>query len=242
MATLKPILYLQTDPKWANHDYSAQGEKTTIKAEGCGIACSAMVIASLADKKVTPMDTAEWSKSHGYKAKGQGTYYSYFKPQFDAYGLQCKMLSSSNLYHTPNAFVHKTALDAIQNGNWVIAVMGKGNWTTSGHYVLWYGMEGNHVLINDPWSTKKAQTYADYSLFRNEVKYYWVITVPEKYKKHKGDEEVVTQDTIIVNDKEYTVSMIKKDNYTYIKTRDIANILGLEVYSEGKIPALKTKK
>ena len=235
----KPILYLQSDSKWGNHDYSAPGEKTTIRAEGCGIACSAMAIASLADNKVTPVETAEWSKAHGYKAKGQGTYYAYFKPQFAEYGIECYMLNSKNCYHDPNADCHKKALQAIENGDWVIAVMGKGNWTTSGHYGLWYSMNGNNVLINDPWSTKKAQTDAPYTQFRNEVKYYWVIKMPKKFKE---DDEVVKEDVVIVNDKEYTVSMIRKDGVTYLKTRDIANILNFDVSNEGRIPKLDSKK
>lgn len=236
---MKPILYLQSDSKWANHDYSAPGEKTTIKAEGCGIACSAMVIASLVDKKVTPVTTAEWSKAHGYKAKKQGTYYAYFKPQGAAYGLEIEMVSTVNSYHNPSAEAHKKALSAIEAGHWVIACMGKGNWTTSGHYVLWYDMEGNNVLINDPWSTKKAQTNASYELFRNEVKYYWIVKMPKKYME---DDEVVKEDVILVDGKEYTVSMIRKDGLTYIQTRDIADILNLDVSNAGRIPKLDTKK
>jgi len=184
---MKPILYLQSDPKWANHDYSASGEKTTIKAEGCGITSMAMVIASLADKNVTPVTTAEWSKSHGYKAPHQGTYYSYFKPQGQQYGLKIAQIVGASSYHNPNSETHKKALEAIKTGNWVIACMGKGNWTTSGHYVLWYGMQGNKVLINDPWSTKTAQTCADYNLFKNEVKYYWIVEVPDKFKEEDDD-------------------------------------------------------
>ena len=106
---LEPILYMQTDDRWENNDYSAKGEKTTIKAEGCGIAYSAMVIASLADKKVTPEVTAKWSLEHGYKAPHQGTYYSYFKPQMAAYGIKCNMMNSVNCYGKPNAEVHKQA-------------------------------------------------------------------------------------------------------------------------------------
>ena len=78
----KPVMYYQTDPAYADHDYSAKGEKTTIKAEGCGVACSAMVISSITGKKVTPIDTAEWSKSNGFKAPHQGTYYAYFIKTF----------------------------------------------------------------------------------------------------------------------------------------------------------------
>jgi len=35
--------------------------------------------------------------------------------------------------------------------------------------------------------------------------------------------------------------MIRKNGVTYLKTRDIAKILGLSVSSKGKIPVLKNK-
>ena len=76
-----PVSYLQTDRRWASNNYSAPGESTNIGRSGCGIACTAMVIASLADPSVTPEYTAKWSMAHGYKAKNQGTYYSYFRPK-----------------------------------------------------------------------------------------------------------------------------------------------------------------
>ena len=61
------------------------------------------------------------------------------------------------------------------------------------------------------------------------------------YIEYEKDDEVVEKDKIIVNDKEHTVSMIRKDGVTYIKTRDIANALNLEVSNKGKIPVLKAK-
>ena len=190
---MKPVLYMQNDPKWASHDYSAPGEKTTIKAEGCGITCAAMVIATLADKNVTPVTTAEWSKKRGYKAKGQGTYYSYFKPQGAAYGIEITMLNSSNIYGSPASKFHELAKAAVDRGDLVIACMGKGNWTTSGHYVLWYGMEGGKVQINDPWSNKPAQTNGDFNLFKSQVKFYWVVNVPDELK---GDEDMKRYNTL----------------------------------------------
>ena len=180
---MKPILYMQNDPKWASHDYSAPGEKTTIKAEGCGITCAAMVIATLTDKNVTPVTTAEWSKKRGYKAKGQGTYYSYFKPQGAAYGIEITMLNSANIYGSPASKYHELAREAIERGDLVIACMGKGNWTTSGHYVLWYGLRAGKVQINDPWSNKPAQTNAEFNLFKSQVKFYWVVKVPDEFKE-----------------------------------------------------------
>lgn len=190
MAKIDPILYMQTDPRWANNDYSAPGEKTTIKAEGCGIACSAMVIASLVDKNVTPADTAKWSLSHGYKALRQGTYYSYFKPQFAAYGLKCEMLNSKNCYHDSSASCHKKAKQALEDGDWVIAVMGVGDFTSSGHYVLLYRIDGNDVLIRDPYNKKAICSKMDWDKAKYQVKYYWHIVVPEKYK----EDEDMTQE------------------------------------------------
>ncbi len=233
---MKPILYMQSDPKWASHDYSAAGESTTIKAEGCGITCAAMVIATLADKNVTPITTAEWSKKNGYKAKGQGTYYSYFKPQGAAYGIEITMLNSTNIYGSPDSKYHDMEREGIENGDLVIACMGKGNWTTSGHYVLLYGLEGGRAQINDPWSNKRAQTNAHFNLFKSQVKFYWVVKVPDEFKE---DNDVVKREKIIVNGKECEADMIRKDGTTYIKTRDVAELLGLKVGSDGKVPVLE---
>lgn len=58
----------------------------------------------------------------------------------------------------------------------------------------------------------------------------------------KEDDEVVTKGLIEVNGKEYTVEMINKDGYTYVKTRDIANACGFDVSNKGKIPVLTEKK
>ena len=73
----QPVYYMQTDPKWANVDYTAKGEtKNTLKISGCGPTSAAMLVATLKDKSVTPVEAAKWSLDHGYKAPNQGTYYS----------------------------------------------------------------------------------------------------------------------------------------------------------------------
>lgn len=236
---LEPVLYMQTDPKWANNDYSAKGEKTTIKAEGCGITCSAMVIASLVDKNVTPSETAEWSKKNGYKALKQGTYYSYFKPQFAEYNIECNMMNSVNCYGNPNNAVHNKVKKALDSGNWVIAVAGKGDFTSSGHYILCYDLDQDNVLIKDPYNKKSICSKMPWDRFIKQQKYYWEIKLPEKYKE---DDEVVENINIEVDGLDYTVSAINKDGYTYIKTRDIAAACGFDVSNKGKTPILTKKK
>lgn len=59
--------------------------------------------------------------------------------------------------------------------------------------------------------------------------------------KYEEDEEVVEKDTIIVNGKKHQVDMIRKNGVTYIKTRDLAKVLGLKASSQGKVPVLEKK-
>lgn len=179
---IKPVNYLQTDPQWKNHNYSAKGEKKTIGSSGCGVTAAAMVIATLKDKNVTPVTTAEWSMAHGYKALNQGTYYTYFVPQFKQYGITCRQLNSSNLYGKSSSSAHTEALNALKNGNWVIACMGKGHWTSSGHFILLYKYENGNIYVNDPASTKADRVKNTWDLFARQVKYMWVVDVPDSFK------------------------------------------------------------
>lgn len=179
----QPICYLQTDPRWGSLDYSAKGEKTTIRASGCGPTAMAMVLATWADPKVTPATECAWALRHGYKAPHSGTYYGYFVPAGARYGLKVRQINAVNIYGNSKSAHHETARKAIEAGHLVIACMGKGNWTRSGHYVLVWKIVGNVVYINDPASTKPVRTRGAYSLFKQQVKYYWVIERPQHIKE-----------------------------------------------------------
>lgn len=193
----KPVSYLQTDPRWKKKDYSAKGESTTIGASGCGPTAAAMLIETLTGKIFTPEDACKWSLQHGYKAVKQGTYYSYFVPQFAYFGIHCYQLSWENTYHKPNSSVHDKALALLKQGYYLIALMKKGNWTSSGHFVVVWWADGK-VYINDPASTKATRVEGNMNTFRNEAAYYWVIDARE-YNKSTGkedDDEVVTYKTL----------------------------------------------
>lgn len=175
----QPISYLQTDSRWSGKDYSAAGERTTIGASGCGPTAMAMVLATWAEPSVTPETECAWALAHGYKAPRQGTYYGYFAPAAARYGLHCTQLNWSSLYGNAASAYHAKAKAALDAGGLVIACMGPGNWTSSGHYVLLWKLEGDTIYINDPASTLSRRTQGSYALFRQQVKYYWVIDPPE---------------------------------------------------------------
>lgn len=175
----QPVSYLQTDPKWSRVSYSAKGESTTIGRAGCGPTAMAMVLATWADKNVTPKTEAAWALAHGYKYPHQGTAYPYFAAAAKRYGLDCKQITPAYIYGNANSPYHAQAKAALDNGDLVIACMGKGLWTSSGHYVLVWKIEGNMVYINDPASTKMARTHGNYLVFKQQVKLYWIIKAPK---------------------------------------------------------------
>ena len=185
----KPVSYLQTDPRWKNTPYAVSGESATIGGSGCGPTSMAMVLATWADPTVTPESECAWALKNGYKAKGQGTYYSYFPPAAKRYGLDCRQLNHASIYGNNGAVCHTTAREAVLNGDLVIACMGPGNWTRSGHFVLawWIDREKDVVYINDPASTKTARTRGSYSLFVKQVKYYFVIKRPAAAPEKEED-------------------------------------------------------
>ena len=98
----RPVSYLQVDARWKNKPYRVTGEQSTIGSAGCGPTCAAMVIATLADKSVTPVETCAWAVRRGFKALNQGTYYSYFAPQLAAYGIDCRQLLGSRIISQPS--------------------------------------------------------------------------------------------------------------------------------------------
>ena len=186
----QPVSYLQTDPRWGSLDYSAKGEKTTIRASGCGPTAMAMVLATWADKLVTPATECAWALAHGFKALHRGTYYGYFPPAAKRYGLTCYQVNGSNLYGNDRSAYHAQAKDALDRGDLVIACMGKGNWTSSGHYVLVWDIQGDTIYINDPASTLARRTRGSYDLFKKQVKYYWVIERPKNIPGREEDDDM----------------------------------------------------
>lgn len=178
----QPVSYLQTDPRWKNVSYSAKGESTTIGRAGCGPTAMAMVLATWADPSVNPKTECMWALAHGYKYPNQGTAYTYFKPAAARYGLTCMQITPGYIYGNANSSYHAQAKQALDNGDFVIACMGKGTWTRSGHYVLVWGIEGNMVYINDPASTSLVRTRGNYLVFKQQVKHYWIIKRPQSKK------------------------------------------------------------
>ena len=181
----RPVSYFQNDPRWKKKPYRVPGESSTVGSAGCGPTCAAMIVETLTGKTFTPEDACSWSVQHGYKALKQGTYYSYFRPQLAAFGIDCNQLDWTSTYGKPNHPNHKRALEMLQQGYYLIALMNKGTWTSSGHFILVWWADGK-IRINDPASTKDSRVNGDPYDFRSQVKYYWWVDA-RKYNNEEDD-------------------------------------------------------
>ena len=185
----RPVSYLQTDKRWKDLPYQVPGETATIGGSGCGPTAAAMLIETLTGKTFTPVDACRWSVEHGYKAKGQGTYYGYFAPQFEAFGIKCWQLSWTNVYHNPASKVHDQALEYLKQGYYLIALMKQGTWTSGGHFIVVWWADGK-IRINDPASTRDSRVNGDINTFRNEAAYYWVVDA----RAYNQEDDIVSYD------------------------------------------------
>lgn len=181
---LKPVDYKQNDKRWGDLPYAVDGEKSTIKSAGCGPTALANVLAAIVSSFIDPVTLAAWARYHNYKVKNNGTSHSFFVPCAAAYGVNVRRVNLSNIYGKKTSQYHNEVLSELNKGNWIIALMGKGNWTSGGHYITVYGYQNGKVYINDPASAKASRACNTWELFKSQVKYYWVVEVPENIKKN----------------------------------------------------------
>lgn len=144
----QPKDFKQYDAKWATKIYSATGaKKQTMKSSGCGPTAAADVVATLKDDSVTPWTLAQLSMKKGYRTANNGTAWSFFKYLAGQYGF-------SKFVQTSNLATLKACLDA---GGYVVCSMGKGYWTSGGHFICAWKYDGTYIYCNDPASSKRTK-------------------------------------------------------------------------------------
>ena len=157
---IREILYYnQEDSRWGNEKY---GKTDLISQTGCGPTSLAMVISTLTDTIINPKEMADWAYTHGYCAEGSGSYHTLIQEGAEAFGLsveQAKVTEGQKI------------ADALADGKFVIALLGEGAFTSSGHFIVLRGItkEGN-VFVADPKSIQKSQKIFSLGLLLEEAK------------------------------------------------------------------------
>ncbi|MGN0432642.1 MAG: C39 family peptidase [Lachnospiraceae bacterium] len=153
-------LLLQWDKRWGYVDYGSNN----IGVAGCGPTCLSMVILALTgNENATPDELAEYSEENGHYVKGAGTAWSLMTEGAEAYGLRAEEISLDE----------KSMQDCLDNGNPIICVVRKGDFTTSGHFIVIYGYDENGFLVNDPNSISRSERQWEFETLKGQIKNLW---------------------------------------------------------------------
>lgn len=149
--------YNQSDPRWASAIY---GGSDPISRYGCGPTVLAMIVSSFTDQTITPDEMAKWASTN-YWVAGSGSRHSLIPEGAASFGFHVEPLQS---------FTVEGVKSALKNGNLLVALMGPGHFTTSGHFIIITDYWANdQVTIADPANADNCLLSWDISLILQEL-------------------------------------------------------------------------
>lgn len=150
------IYFNQLDERYASQPYGTDN----IGGYGCGPTAMSIVVSSLTDGIVDPVEMAQWAYENGYWCSKSGSYHSLIPGAAKAWGLTVEGCTASE----PQRIV-----DALSEGKLVVALMTKGHFTSSGHFIVLRGVQDEQILVADPASYNRSQKSWDLSIILNEA-------------------------------------------------------------------------
>ena len=150
------VYFNQLDERWANKPYGTDN----IGGYGCGPTSMSIVVSSLTDDIVDPIEMAEWAYQNGGWCSKSGSYHSLIPSAAKAWGLNVEGCTASE---------PQRILDALSDGKLVVAIMTKGHFTSGGHFIVLRGVQDGQILVADPASYRRSEKLWDLSIILNEA-------------------------------------------------------------------------
>ena len=155
-------LFLQWDERWGYETYGDDYMAVT----GCGPTALSMVYTGLTgDTSLNPYEMAKLAQNNGYYVNGSGSSWNMMLGLASQIGLDANEISLDE-----NSI--KKELSA---GNPIICIMGPGDFTTSGHFIVLTGItDDGKVQVNDPNSVKNSQKTWELDRIMRQMRDLWV--------------------------------------------------------------------
>lgn len=154
-------LFLQWDERWG---YSMYGDNM-MGLSGCGPTCLSMVcVYILDDAKYSPLYIADFAQQNGYCVPGNGSSWTLISE-----GGILLALDVTEIPLDENRIIRN-----LEAGNPIICIMGPGDFTTSGHYIVMTGYEDGKIKVNDPNSPARSDMLWDYDSIKDQIRNLWV--------------------------------------------------------------------
>ena len=152
---------LQYDERWG---YGIYGDDV-IAIEGCAPTSLAMVISYLNnDPTITPYVVANYAYKNGYYVSGIGSNWSLMSEGSKYFGINGKEVP----------LVKSIIYNYLESGHPMIASMGPGDFTRSGHFIVLTGVQDGKIKVNDPNSVVRSSQLWDYDKIEPQIKNIWV--------------------------------------------------------------------
>lgn len=132
--------YSQIDSRWKNKIYSSiDNASQTMGSSACGPTCAAMVVSSIKGT-ITPPEMADLYVKYGFRSANNGTYWSAFRWTADVFDIGYK-----------EVYKLDEVVELLNDNYMVVVACGNGLFTTGGHFIVIYGIEGDTLKIYDPY-------------------------------------------------------------------------------------------
>ena len=159
-------LFFQWDERWGTTIYGSDVMEVT----GCGPTCLSMVLVHLLqDATFTPRYVADFAEDNRYYAKGSGSKWALISEGGETLGLDVTELPLDENRMKKN----------LELGNPIICIMGPGDFTTAGHFIVLTGVKENKFVVNDPNSKENSERLWGYDEISGQIKNLWACKLPE---------------------------------------------------------------
>lgn len=157
----KVPLLLQWDQRWGYAEYTGK----VMGLSGCGPTCLSMVcLYLLDDAKYTPGYIARFAQENGYSVDGNGSTWTLISEGGKRLGLDVTEIPLDDGRIIRN----------LEADNPIICVMGPGDFTTTGHFIVMTDYIDGKVKINDPNSPTRSEKLWELSAIRDQINNLWV--------------------------------------------------------------------
>lgn len=155
-------LFLQWDKQWGYIPYGSDVAGLT----ACGPVCLSMAAYYLTgDEAYSPDKMIAFASDNGYYSEGNGSQWTLISEGGVKLGFDV----------TEIPLDEDRIIRNLEVGNPIICVMGPGDFTTTGHFIVMVGYENGKIRINDPNSLVNSEKLWDYGQIKGQIRNLWVI-------------------------------------------------------------------
>ena len=153
-------MFLQWDSRWGYEMYGDDFMALT----GCGPTSLSMVYTGLTgDISLHPLEMARLAEENGYYVAGSGSSWNMMTGLAEIIGLTVWKPS----------FTVDSIIAELKEGHPIICIMGPGDFTTTGHFIVLTGVKEGKITVNDPNSPKNSEKLWDVGVIMKQTRDLW---------------------------------------------------------------------